>query len=327
VSRLTLRVGGFGRTPFPSFKDRGGTSWSKKFVRAFAIVALIAVGSTAPARAQLTETLGALTEDNAKGYLSPLPKALSATLNAGLFQSGYVKKNGFSLSLGVKVMGIEFSDDDRTYTPVDPPGFSSTAAVRPRPSSVALNSVAQPGQGGTTLYHPGGLDSDNFALAMPQLEIGTVMGTRAVVRWISLDVSDSDFGKFDVLGIGAQHSLSQYMSPEFPVDLALSARSGSEFQIDDDLIDAKSLHIDVTSEPSLLHLRALRRRGVRQARHGDQVRGHHQPDAHHARREVRFRDQCPFHGRTPGVARHPAFHAEANFAAETGVAAGFSIGH
>ena len=51
------------------------------------LAALVAVAVGSPASAQLQDNLGALSGDNAKGYLGPLPKALSGTLNAAIFQS------------------------------------------------------------------------------------------------------------------------------------------------------------------------------------------------------------------------------------------------
>ena len=55
-----------------------------------ALVGLFAAALAPPARADLSEKLGGLTAQNAKGYLSPLPKALSSTLNSGIFPSGRV---------------------------------------------------------------------------------------------------------------------------------------------------------------------------------------------------------------------------------------------
>ena len=81
------------------------------------------------------------------------------------------------------------------------------------------HAVAQSGQGGAVIYYPGGFDIENFALAVPQATIGTVFGTRAVVRWISVDVGNTDLGKFDLFGIGVQHSISQYV-PVLPIDVA-----------------------------------------------------------------------------------------------------------
>jgi len=208
-------------------------------------VALLAIAALAPpAGAQLSDNLGALSGENAKGYLSPLPKALSGTLNSAVFQTGNVPKNTFNLSLGVRLMGVGFSDDSKSYTPTAPPGFTPTETVSAPTVIGSTTAVAQNGQGGTILYHPGGFDISEFAVAVPQLSIGSVFGTRAIVRWISVDLGDSDFGEFNYLGFGAQHSISQYF-PSLPVDLAAGFFSQS-FEIGDDLITTDALMFNVT---------------------------------------------------------------------------------
>jgi hypothetical protein len=215
-----------------------------RIARAIFCSALIVAGAAPPVCAQLSGNLGALTAENAKGYLGPLPKALSGTLNAAVFQTGRVPKTGINFTVGVRLMGVSFDDKDRTYSPTPPPGFTPTEDVAAPTIIGDLNAVSQSGQGGTVLYHPSGFDTDNFAIAVPQLEIGAIAGTRAIVRWISLDVGDSDFGKLDLLGIGGQHSLSQYL-PGFPVDLAAGVM-WQKFQIGDDLVDVKTLQFNVT---------------------------------------------------------------------------------
>lgn len=201
---------------------------------------------TAPAHADLSDNLGALTGENARGYLGPLPEALSATLNSGVFQTGNVPKNTFNFSFGVRAMGIHFSDDDRSYTPAAPPGFTPTETVSAPTVIGDTHAVAQSGSGGTTLYHPGGFDLNEFALAVPQVSIGSIFGTRAVVRWISVDLGDSQLGKLDYVGYGAQHSISQYL-PAFPVDLAAGFFAQTLKIGDDDLVKADALHFDVTA--------------------------------------------------------------------------------
>ena len=132
-----------------------------------AMALLAAAISAAPASAQLSDNLGALTGDNAKGYLSPLPKALSATLNSAIYQTGNVPKNTFNLSVGFRLMGVGFSDDSKSYRPTAPPGFTPTSDVDAPTVIGSTSAVAQSGQGGTTLYHPGGFDISEFAVATP----------------------------------------------------------------------------------------------------------------------------------------------------------------
>jgi len=217
-----------------------------RVLHSVALASAIVCALASPAAGQLTGSLGALTPDNVKGYLAPLPEALSSTLNSSIFQGAKIPTAGFSISLGVHAMGVVFDDEDRVYRPTDPPGFTSTAPVDAPTVVGSTQSVEQPGQGGTSLYHPGGFDLDQFALAVPQLQIGSVLGTRAVVRYIAMDLGDSELGDVALFGIGVQHSLSQYL-PGVPVNLA-AGFFYQTFQLgDDDLIDTKSLQVAVTA--------------------------------------------------------------------------------
>lgn len=186
-----------------------------------ALALVVLAGVAPPAGAQLSDNLGALSGDNARKYLGPLPDALSGTMNSAIFTSGKVPKTGINLSVGVKVMGVRFSDSDRLFTPTDPSGFTSVAPILPAPTVIGgTSAVAQNGQGGATVYYPGGFDIGEFAFAAPQLSVGSLLGTRAVVRWFAMNfASDNFIDKISFFGIGAQHSLSQYV-PALPVDLA-----------------------------------------------------------------------------------------------------------
>jgi len=217
-----------------------------RMLRVAVAAGALALAIASPALAQLDANLGALTPQNVKGYLAPLPKALSTTLNMAEFQSASIPLAGINLTIGVHAMGVTFADKDRTYSPNDPAGFTSTAPVAAPTVIGDTASVTQPGQGGTALYHPGGLDISQFVIAVPQLTIGSVMGTKAVVRWIKFDQGDSELGKIDFLGIGLQHSLNRYIKG-LPCDLA----AGGMYQMfklgKNKLIDTKALHVEVTA--------------------------------------------------------------------------------
>jgi hypothetical protein len=210
-----------------------------------AIAGMLACAFVSPASADLSSKLGALEGNNLKGYLGPLPKAMSTTMNSGIFQSGYVPKAGFNLALSVQVTGASFEDKDRLFTPTDPFGFQPNTPTQVPTIVGNENAVAVPDNGGSTPVYPGGLNISQFLLPVPQLTIGTVMGTRATVRWFAMNFKDSDIGKIDFLGVGAQHSLSQYF-PNLPVDLALGGFY-QKLKIGDGLLDTKAMHFDVTA--------------------------------------------------------------------------------
>lgn len=163
------------------------------------------------------------TGPNAVGYLQPLANAFGAALNSSFGYSALIPKASFHISLEAPVMGVLFDDEDRFFDATTEPGFTP-AQTNHVPTVVGDGAaVTVPGQGGSQFSYPGGLDLNSFGLVVPQLRIGAIMGTEALVRWIAFDQSDSDVGKIDLFGIGGRHSLSQYMGEKPMLDLAVAA--------------------------------------------------------------------------------------------------------
>jgi len=195
-----------------------------------------------PAGAQLEANLSTLTGDQTQGYLGPVATGLSATMNSGIFRSGHVPQAGLNFTIDLKASRISFSDDDREYTTPEGEAFPSIDVPTVIGSTEAVTST---GPGGASFIYPGGFDLDAFGLAVPQLTIGSVMGTRAIVRFISLTLGDEDeLGDFKFLGLGAQHSLSQYLTG-LPIDLAVGAM-WQNFTIGEDIVDATAMAFNVT---------------------------------------------------------------------------------
>lgn len=295
----------------------------RRIAATLALLVLVAVAP--PAGAQLSQNLGALTGENTKKYLGPLPDALSGTMNSAIFTSGNVPKIGINFTVGVKVMGVKFDDKDRLYTPTDPPGFTSVAPIETVPTVIGgTSAVAQSGQGGSTFYYPGGFDITQFAFAAPQLTIGNVMGTRAVVRWFAHDFSADDFiEKISFFGIGAQHSISQYF-PGLPVDLAGGIFYQS-FKINDDLLDTKAFHIDVTGSKGFGLLQPYAAIGYDSFKMDASYEDSNNPGTNIA---VDFDRSSHIHLTAGLLANLPVvkIHGEANLAATNGVAVGVSFG-
>lgn len=294
-----------------------------RVMRTALLSALALLTLSAPAAAQLGDNLGALSGENAEAYLNPLVKGLSGTMNAAIFHTGHVPKQGFHIKLGARLMGVSFDDEDRTYSPKDPPGFTSTSDVDAPTVIGGTQSVSQPGQGGTTLYHPGGFDIGEFAFAAPQLTIGGFAGTQATVRWISIDIGDSDLGKFELFGIGAQHSISQYFGA-LPVDLAAGVFY-QNFKIDDTLIDATTLHFNVTGSKRLGILQPYVGVGYDTI----DMKSEYTEGGTGSTIEVDFDPESNFHltlGAEAGLAILKLY-GEVNFAARTGLAVGLSFGN
>jgi hypothetical protein len=299
---------------------------NRRIALSLALALVVLVGVAPPAGAQFSDNLGALSGDNAKKYLGPLSDALSGTMNSAIFTSGNVPKVGVNFSIGVKVMGVKFDDKDRLYTPTDPPGFTSVAPIEQVPTVVGgTDAVLQSGQGGTTFPYPGGFDITQFAFPAPQLTIGNVMGTRAVVRWLAYSFSPGDFiEKISFFGIGAQHSISQYF-PGLPLDLA-GGVFYQTFKINEDLLDTKSIHVDVTGSRSFGLLQPYGAIGLDSFKMDASYEDTTIPGNNLI--AVNFDRSSNVHLTAGLLANLPVvkIHAEANLAATNGVAVGLSFG-
>lgn len=296
---------------------------NSRLVRVFATAALAVATLSPPAGAQLSDNLGALNGDNAKNYLAPLASGLSGTLNTAIFHGASIPLAGLQFNVGIQAMGIEFDDGDRLYTPTDPAGFTSTSSVQAPTVIGDPSAVAQPGAGGTTLFHPGGFDVSNFMVAVPQLTIGSVAGTRAVIRYISLDLGDTELGDFTLWGIGAQHSVSRYF-PGLPVNVAAGIFY-QNFSISDDLVEAGALHFNLMASKNFGLFEPYAAVGFDQL----DMKSKYTSTSTGESIEVDFDSETNGHF-TIGSSLSLAvlkLYGEFNFAAETGVAAGLSFGN
>ncbi|HMB69219.1 MAG TPA: DUF6588 family protein [bacterium] len=212
------------------------------------VACVLGLVAATPAQALLEDNLSSLSEEQTVGYLSPLVGGLSGSLNSGIFRSGHVPTTGLSLTLDVKAAYMAFSDDDRLWTTPATGGYESVDAPTVIGNTEAVTADHQT-VGGLQFTYPGGFDMSNFGVAVPQLTIGNVAGTRAMVRYISLSLGDEDVGDLKFFGIGGQHSISQYL-PGVPVDLAFGIMYQS-LELGDGVVDASALALNVTGSKRL----------------------------------------------------------------------------
>jgi hypothetical protein len=212
-------------------------------IRRTAVLSLLALAlAVAPASAQLEDALEDINEDVAVGYLGPFSKGLSASLNSGIFRSGDVPLMGLNFTVDFKAVVVGFADDDRTFIPSTLPEGFTTEGIPTVIGDTGAGSAIGPG--GAEIAYPGGFDLEHFGVLVPQVTVGSVAGTRAIFRYISLELGDEDLGDFSLFGIGGQHSISRYL-PGLPVDVAAGVMYQS-FEIGDDLVKAKALAFNVT---------------------------------------------------------------------------------
>jgi hypothetical protein len=183
----------------------------------FVMLAVISIPILAPA--EIDDQLSAYTNKNAEGYLSPLADAFGASLNSGLFHSASIPE-GLRVSLEFRAVVVFFGDDDRTFRAVTEGNFLPEQTVDAPTVVGPGTSVTVPGSGGTSYIFPGGFDLHRFGLIVPQLRVGSVMGTEALLRYFALETGDDDLGKLSLFGFGMRHSISQYLGPLPPLDIA-----------------------------------------------------------------------------------------------------------
>jgi hypothetical protein len=186
------------------------------------LLSFVAVLLASPLSAQIEDHLSAYTGKNATGYLNPLVNAIGATLNGGLYRSASIPKEGFTVHLEFPIMGMFFSDDDKTFSAVTEAGFTPERRVMAPTVIGPTDAVIVDGDAGTSFAFPGGFDMGSFAITSPQLRVGAVFGTEAMIRFIAFRIGDSEIGDIMLFGIGGRHSISQYFGPAPPVDVSAS---------------------------------------------------------------------------------------------------------
>ncbi len=150
----------------------------------------------------LDKTITNYGEDNAIKYLQPLADAFGANLNSGLQRSAQISKFGFHFNLSLQAMYSPLAEGKKNFTPVG--------------EDMKVPTVF--GKESTDEDYPDGLwNTDFFPLAVPQLTIGSLMGTEVTIRYFAF--KNKEIGEITLYGWGIRHSISQYILL-CPVDIA-----------------------------------------------------------------------------------------------------------
>jgi hypothetical protein len=190
-----------------------------------AMLGMLAVcgGVRAVAQTQLENTLKQFSGDAVSGYIQPAADLFGADMMAGQYRTAAIPLMGFNISLDIIGMVALVGDDQKTYTAKTPEGFNpatfQTATIYGDLGTTVTNSsfpsLAYRGKDGI-------ITSSIMPLAVPQLRIGSVLGTEAMVRFITVPkIGDEQFPEITLWGVGVRHNLSQYL-PMVPLDLAVS---------------------------------------------------------------------------------------------------------
>ena len=211
------------------------------------VLAIVLLGAPLRAQSGLETALEQYSGARIQGYIQPLADALVANLSLGYINSATSPKK-FSFSLEAVAMTAVIDESMRVYTASTPQGFQPPT----HQTSTIFGGPAQPVQHSTIpgLSYRGAdglVDAEYFPTAAPQLRIGGLLGTEVVVRYASSSMvpflEEEDFPDLTMLGIGLQHSISQYL--KLPLDISIGGSFNSlKFG---DLVDlsATSLGVNV----------------------------------------------------------------------------------
>ncbi|KAA3661423.1 MAG: hypothetical protein DWQ10_04550, partial [Calditrichaeota bacterium] len=175
------------------------------------------------ATAQDIETsLARYTSTNGKKYLQPLADAFGANLNSGIYHSAKIPKIGLNIKISLEAMLTFVSDDQKTFNaqldensqfvPLDETQKTYETATIFGDEGASITGIA-----GTAYVFPSGFNVAKFPTTVPQITIGSFLGTEASLRWFKADVGD--IGELSLNGFGIRHSISQYLLL-FPIDIA-----------------------------------------------------------------------------------------------------------
>jgi|WetSurMetagenome_2_1015567.scaffolds.fasta_scaffold35996_3 hypothetical protein len=184
-----------------------------------AFVLLCVQGATA--QSDLENVLKQYTETTVKGYIQPMADLFGANMHSGLYPSASVPQTGLSIRLTIVGMGAMVGDDQKNYSLALPPSFAQRTMQAPTVFGPKATVVRDPDTGLEFKPSDGIIDATLFPLAVPQLTVGHIFGTEATVRFITTpSIGSGKFPKTTLWGLGARHSVSQYI-PESPVDIAV----------------------------------------------------------------------------------------------------------
>jgi hypothetical protein len=158
----------------------------------------------------------------ARDYLRPGADAVGYSINSGLYNTARVK-NGCHFWAGVRGMWTYVPQQDKSFVPVIPSALTSLGYAAPASTATIMG-----GQGATLhstnpempdVKLPNGLDMPNVYLVVPQVCIGSLMGTELMVRGIPSVTFNTEIGKVSFFGAGLKHSFTNYIP--LPFDIAV----------------------------------------------------------------------------------------------------------
>jgi hypothetical protein len=254
---------------------------NSRLLAATGIVLAALVLSAHPINAQddLSTKLSQFLGENGTKYIQPAISSFSADLNSGIFQSAEVH-GLLGFDVGFVAMFAPVLDSKKTFRAtlpetVDINGVTYHAgrdydefvttptALGPETGAEVLTKGGTP----TGFQFPGGTDLKLIPLIAPQLKVGGPMGTELIIRYVPEVTLNDAVGKLKLVGIGAKHSISQWLPGpsvtgaakpgSFPLDISVGLMYQA-FSIQDtaggDFIKTKAFSIGAQASKNILFL-------------------------------------------------------------------------
>ncbi len=208
-----------------------------------AILAAVLLLCAVPLRSQslgnLVEQLGI--KELARDYLRPAVDGVGYSVNSALSHSAKVD-SGFTLRIGGSFINTQIPDDQRVFeaklpaslTQLGYPGTITTATIAGGKGSVLRSTDPNVKE---EISLPDGADFSSVFFVMPQVSVGSVLGTEFIFRGLPPVTYTTEIGKVSFFGIGLKHNPT-YLT-DFPFDLAFIA-AWHQFQLGD-MVEGSSL--------------------------------------------------------------------------------------
>ncbi len=164
--------------------------------------------------AQVKDRFSYLNSTEVGKFAKPLATSVGTALNSGGFTTAAIPSL-FGFSIGLRGMVIIVPDDQKTFTPTLPAGYTAdkkTATIYGPKDGGAIYS----GPNGYITY-PGGIGESVIPMIFPQATL-SLLGTEAMIRYVpKINIGETNI---DFFGFGIKHNVSQYFIL-LPVDIAV----------------------------------------------------------------------------------------------------------
>jgi hypothetical protein len=248
-------------------------------VAGLVLAALVLTARPINAQEDLSTKLSQFLGENGTKYIQPAISSFSANLNSGIFQSAEVH-GLLGFDVGFVAMFAPVLDSKKTFQATLPETVVyqnvTYHAGTDYDQYVTTPTALGPKTGGKVIIKggtievspfPGGTDLKLVPLIAPQLKVGGPAGTELIIRYVPEVTLNDAVGKLKLVGIGAKHSISQWLPGpsvtgaakpgSFPLDISVGLMYQA-FSIRDtaggDFIKTKAFSIGAQASKNILFL-------------------------------------------------------------------------